>query len=122
MNNLIDINKAMDVFKNGAYLAPVAKPYDKKSPPYQIRWNGDIVRLGNGKCVWPTLGAAKCALRQKIDENKLIELAYLDKSRLQFATGYNAYKYYSRNDKDMVYNMVLDELQKQGILKFEPKI
>lgn len=121
MNNLIDINKAAEVFKDGAYFEPVSKPTSKKSPPYQIRWNGQVVRIRSGKSVWPTIGAAKCALRQKIDENRLVALAYLDESKLQSTmTIYSKYKYYSHDDKDMVYNMALDELQKQGILIFEP--
>lgn len=121
MNNLIDINKAKDVFKNGAgFLEELSKPTTKKSPPYQIRWEGAIVRLRSGKSIWPTLGAAKCALRQKIDENKLIQLAGLGLENLPHTTDPWGKKRYNAKDRDYFYNMVLDELQKQGILVFEP--
>ncbi len=120
MNNLIDINKAKEVFKSGARLTPISERTARKSPPYQIRWEGQIVKLGNGKNIWPTLGAAKCALRQKINENKLIELACLDEARYPISSKVYGCNYYSLSGRDEFYNMVLDELQKQGILVFEP--
>lgn len=115
----INLPEAIKVFENGAYFHAPPRPNRQKGPPYQIKWKGNIVAIRSGKYIWPTLGAAKCALRQKINNSRLIENAYPD-VQSKYVVHSSTYSYLPHTLKDEFYNAVLDELQKQGILEFVP--
>ena len=83
---------------------PTAK--QKKSIPYAIYFNGARVQLKNGKHTWPSLGAAKSAITDKVDYNFIKNVL-----------GDEQYEYYKWKER---YKKIIDILINEGILEFRP--
>lgn len=101
----IDLNKAADIIEKTSGLTPVTI---KKIQSYQIIWRGQVMKFRNGKSVWSSLGAAKCALSGKVDKDRLENEA----CRLNGPKPWRL--------RWEVYQQTIDELQKAGILEFRP--
>lgn len=116
----IDIQKAAQFIESNCGLKPVGQPNKKKQTPHQIRWNGEIVKMRTGKSVWPSLGAAKTALSNKFSKGRLICACVTNIPSEATYTYYCGDEYGIKSDyREQYYHMILDELQKAGILKFE---
>lgn len=110
MNN-IDIEKACSIFERCVGFQHIIVK-NKKSPPHRIMWKGNIVSLRNGKNIWPSIGAAKNAISNKI--GYMAKLEMINCVNIKFSSEYKK--------GDEAYQFILQKLQDEGILKFVPVI
>ncbi len=117
--NIDILEKMAEFIEKDTQLAPVAVFRNKKATPYQIIWRGNAIKFLNGKSVWPSIGAAKNALRGKIRVRKMVEALYPNIPDHAFAPSTYG-KYITSQFSDSAYQEILFKLQEAKILEFRP--
>lgn len=93
----------------------------KKKQPHRVKCNGKYIITASGKTIWPSIGAAKNAIRNHLntshDLNRWLRTLQMKDAAAKVIEDVSPYSYYN-NDKDM--NQIIKYLETNNIIEYVP--